>query len=114
MRLLPAGAEQVDDRVAARDEQLCDQPPVAPPPDRLGAHEARARPRQLRRERRLPRRGSHARGVAAEGREANAGEALFAGLAAPPATELERVAVRDTRACECLGERRLVELRIPA
>ena len=96
VRLLPAGAEQVYDRVAARDEQLCDQPPVAPPPDRLGAHEARAQPRQLRRERRLPRRGSHARGVAAEGREANAGEALFAKYRRPedylavPQEKLER------------------------
>src|SRR5690348_17002094 len=114
MRLAVAGAQQVDDLVSADVKQLGDQPSVATPPERLGAEEARDRPGDGGRERLLPFRGSHPRGVAAERRDADAAEQLLPGLAAPPAAELDCVHVADPGCTDRRGEGRAVELRMTA
>src|SRR5947209_18100419 len=66
VRPAPARPEEVDDGLAAGREELGDQPAVAAPPHRLGAHEAGRGLREGRRECRLPRRGAHAGGVTTE------------------------------------------------
>src|SRR4051812_48432687 len=105
MTLRAAGPQQMHDFVTAREEQLRDQASVALGPEGLRTHEARDGLLELRRERRLPRVGAHARGVAAERADANAREALLAGLAAPPAAELLRVPVGDPRVLQRRRER---------
>src|SRR5690349_19694427 len=112
VRLPLAGPDQVHDLLAAREEQLRDQPPMAAMPVGLGAHQARNRLGERLAERSLPVRRPHACGVAAEGRDADAREALLAGLAAQATAELDRVPVVDARRTERLDERRLPELRV--
>src|SRR5919202_1422317 len=73
-------ADEVEDVVAAGREQLGDQPAVAAPPRRLGAHEAGRRRREGALERLLPLGAGDARGVAPERRDANAREPLLARL----------------------------------
>src|SRR3989442_3421591 len=41
MWLAPPGAQKVEDQAARGDEGVGQHPPVAPPPQRLGAHEGR-------------------------------------------------------------------------
>src|SRR5919201_436780 len=72
-----ARPEQVDDLVAASRQELRDQPPVAPPPERFGAHEAGRRRGERLGEGGLPLRPAHPRRVAPECRDADAGEALL-------------------------------------
>src|SRR5919201_859269 len=103
----------MDHRVAARDQELGDQPPVAARPERLGAHEARRRLGQRFLERLLPGLGAHPRRVAAERTDPEAAELLLARLPAAAAAELDRVPVGDPRLAQRLSERRLPELRIP-
>src|SRR5438067_2132109 len=112
MRLSPRGAEQVQNRVAVGDEELGDQPPVAPPPNGLRAHEAGDGLRDLLVERRLPLGVAHPCRVAAESTDAKATEAFFARFAAAPAAELDRVAVGDACAGERVRDRGPVELRV--
>src|SRR5690349_8630780 len=85
VRLAFAGPDQMDDLVASRVQELRDQAPVAAPPRRLGAHEARRRFGERRRERFLPADGAHARRVAAKRRRPDAREALLARLSAETA-----------------------------
>src|SRR5690242_14605566 len=82
-----ARSEQVHDLLASCDEQLGDEAAVAAVPVALGAHQAQRGLRERLGERGLPLGRAHARGVAAEGRHANAGEALLARLAPEPAAE---------------------------
>src|SRR5205085_7358312 len=112
--LAAAGAEQVDDLVAARRQQLRNQPAVAAPPDGLGAHEAGRRPDELGLEGGLPVLRPHPCRVAPEGRNANAAEVLLAGLAAQALAEPDGMSVADAVNGERVGERSLVELRVPA
>src|SRR5579859_1120860 len=62
------GADEVEDLVTARDEQVCDQAAMAAPPERLGAHEARRRLGERPLQGLLPRRRRHPGGVAPERR----------------------------------------------
>ncbi len=114
MVLNPMRTDEMNDFVTTGDEELRDEAAVAAPPGCLGAHEARRRLDQRGLERLLPFGSSHPRGVAPEGRRANAAEALLAGFAGPSAAELQRVPVGDGRGIERLGERLLVELWVPA
>src|SRR5215208_1100503 len=107
-----AGPDQVDDVVPTRDQELRDQPPVAPLPRCLGAHQAGRGLRERLGECRLPLRGAHARGVAAERCHADARKALLARLAASAAAELDRVAVADGGGAQRLAEPLAVELRV--
>src|SRR5438105_14822639 len=104
----------MDDFVAPCDEKLGDQAPVAAPPDRLGAHEARRRASERLGERLLPCGSPHPRGVAPEGSHAQAGEPLLARLAAEAAAELDRVLVHDAGLLERVTQRALVELWVAA
>src|SRR5919201_6043200 len=101
------------DGFATREEELGDQAPVAARPERLGAHEAGHRVGERFLEGALPLLRAHPRGVAPEGRDANAAEALLSRLAAAAAAELFGVAVRDAGRAQGLGKRRLAELRVP-
>jgi hypothetical protein len=112
--LTPAGAQEVDDVLAAGNEQLGDQTPVTPLPGRLGAHERWRWLGQLPGKSVLPVGGSHPGRVASEGRDTDAAELLLAGLAAPAAAELDRVTVRDSRFVERATKGSLVELGVPA
>jgi hypothetical protein len=114
VRLRLAGPDQVEDGMSLGDEQVGDQPAMAPPPERLGTHEARRRMFQRTAVRRLPGVGRHPGRITAEGGRVDAGESLLTGLAAAPAAELDLVAVRDRCCAQPLGQRRLVELRMPA
>ena len=98
--------------IAARDEQLGDQTPVAPRPERLCTHEARRGLGERLVQSSLPLGGSHPGRVAAESRDPDAGEPLFTGLAPAPAAELDGVPVRDPGRAQRLRERRLTELRV--
>ena len=98
--------------LAAGHEQLRDQPPVAAPPERLGAHEARGGLCERIPQRRLPPIRPHSRRVAAERTDPEAGESLLARLAGSPAAELDGMAIRDSRTFERRGQRLLVELRV--
>src|SRR5689334_4688838 len=100
MGLRGAGPEEVEDVVAAGDQELGDQTAVAAPPERLGAHEARRRLGERGRERLLPFRAAHPRRVAAERGHAKAAEPLLSRLAAPAPAELDGVPVLDSRGCE--------------
>src|SRR5919206_2575834 len=84
-----ARPDEVDDLLAARNEELRDQAPVAAPPERLGAHEARRGLRERGGERLLPLRPPHPCGVAPERRSADAGEPFLAGLAGEAPAELD-------------------------
>src|SRR6266571_9172811 len=110
--LVPAGPEKVDDRLAAGDQELGDQPPVTPPPEGLGAHEARKGLGQRARQGLLPGVRSHPGRITPKRCGADTREALLAGFAAAPAAELLRVPVGDTRRLEGCPERLLVELRV--
>jgi hypothetical protein len=112
VRLVSTGANHVRHGIAARDEQLGDQTPVAPRPEGLGAHEARRGLGERLVQGSLPLGGSHPGRVAAKCGNADAGETLFTGLAAAPAPELDGVAVRDSGRSERLRERRLTELGV--
>src|SRR5579884_1802049 len=114
MLLCLAGSDQVDDLVAAGDEELRDQAAMAAPPEGLGAREARRRLGKRARERRLPFVAAHARRIAAEGGDPDAVESLLARLAAATPAELDCVPVLDPGCAECLAERALVELRVAA
>ena len=110
--LPPAGPEEMDDVLPASVQKLCDQAPVATPPERLRAHEARRRFRQRSDERRLPSVGAHAGGVAAKGGDAKAAEAILPRFSGSATAELGRVPVGDPVILERHGEIRLVELGI--
>src|SRR5690242_15883107 len=73
VRELLARADEVDDLVAPRGEELGDQAAVAAPPERLRAHEARRWLGERGGERLLPLRPAHPRGVAPKRRGADAG-----------------------------------------
>lgn len=105
--------DEVEDRVPAGDQQISDQPPMAPPPERLGAHETRCRLLERAIESLLPGVGRHPRRIAPEGGGVDAGEPLLAELAASPSAELDLVAIRDPGRAERRGEPRLVELWMP-
>src|SRR5512132_392776 len=100
--------------VAPRDEQLCDQPPVAAPPHGLGAEEAWSRLLQRRGERLLPLGPAHPRRVTPEGRRPDAAETLFTRLAAAAPAQRFRMAVLDAGLGKAARKRDLVELRIPS
>jgi hypothetical protein len=102
----------MDDSVAACNEQLGDQPPVAAPPERLGAHEAGRRICKRLGEGALPGLGSHPGRVAAEGGDSEAAEPFLARLAAAAAAQFHRVAVGDSRVAQGLRERGLSELGV--
>jgi len=112
VRLALAGPDQMRHRMTPSDEELRDEPAVATKPGSLGAHETRGRLAQGVGQRSLPLGCSHARRVAAE--RAQAREALLARLAAPPATQLDGVAVRDSRRLKGVRQGRLVELWVAA
>src|SRR5688572_25247570 len=95
MRLPTTGADEVADAMALGRQELGDEPPVAPLPGRLGAHEAGRRLGQRPGEGLLPLSLPHAGGVAPEGGHPEAGEPLLARLAAPAAAELDGVAIGD-------------------
>src|SRR4051795_8351784 len=97
VRLAVAGLEQVDHLVAPGMQELGDQAAVAPPPERLRTHEAGLGLCERRSESALPRCRAHSRGIAAEGGDPDAAEALLPGLPAQPPTEVDRVAVRHIR-----------------
>ena len=109
-----AGANDVHHLVATRDEKVGDQAAMAAPPERLGAHEAGGRVVQGGSERLLPLVRRHSRGVAPETRGSDAPVSVRIGLAAPPATELDRVNVRDAGRVERFPERRVTEMRVPS
>ena len=98
--------------IAARDEQLGDQTPVAPRPERLCTHEARRGLGERLVQSSLPLGGSHPGRVAAESRDPDASESLFTRLASAPAAELDGVPIRDPGRAQRLRERRLTELRV--
>lgn len=106
--------QEMDDFLAAGDQELGDETPVAPLPGGLGAHEARGRLGKLTREGVLPLRGAHAGGVAPEGRDPEAAELLLTRLAAEASAELDRVPIHDPGLGESVLEGPLVELRVPA
>src|SRR6266508_2179091 len=112
--LAPAGTQEMDHGVAAGDEELRDQPPVAAPPKCLGAHEAGRGLGKLLGESFLPLLRPHPCGVTAEGADPDAGEALLARLAGAPPAELDGMAVRDTGLLQPVSKRHLVELRVAA
>ncbi len=112
--LLPrTGPDQVLDLVASSAQQLGDQPAVATPPERLGAHEARRRAGERVGERPLPGLRPHPRRVAAECGHTDAGEELLTRLAASTASELDGVHVLDPRVVKQSGEWVPIELRVP-
>lgn len=110
--LLPTGAEEVHDMLAAGVEKLCDQTPVATPPKRLRAHQAGPRLRQRRGERVLPIFRTHTSGIAAERCHTKAAKSVLIGLTGEPSAELDRMPVADPRLLESRGESRLIELRV--
>jgi hypothetical protein len=110
--MLLAGAEQVYDVLAAGVQKLRDQPPVATPPERLRAHQARPRLRKRGRERALPIFRAHTSGVAAERCDTKAPEAVLTGLTGEPSAELDRMSVADRFLLESCGESRLIELGV--
>lgn len=114
MRLDLVRAEEVKGGMASGREQLGDEPPVAALPERLGAHEARGGLRERAGQSLLPGLRGHARRVAAEGRDGEAGEALLVRLGASPAPELHDVPIRNSRFWKGLCERLAVELGIAA
>ena len=114
MVLPPAGPEEMNDVLPASVQKLCDQAPVATPPERLRAHEARRPFRQRSGERRLPNVGAHAGGIAAEGGDAKAPELILPRLSCAATAELGRVPVGDPVSLEYGGELWLVELRVVA
>lgn len=113
MRLPTAGADEMDDAVALGGQELGDEPPVAPLPGRLGAHEA-GRPLGKRvGEGLLPLSRPHAGGVAPKRGHPEAAELFLTRLAAPAAAELDGVAIGDAGRLERIPKRALVELRVP-
>src|SRR4051812_11141258 len=72
--------QEVDDVLAARAQQLGDQPAVTSPPRRLRTQEACPRFLERAGQRSLPVRRPHASGVAPERRDADALEVVLAGL----------------------------------
>jgi hypothetical protein len=107
-----AGPDQMRHRMTPSDEELRDEPAVATKPGSLGAHETRGRRAEGVGQRSLPLGCSHARRVAAE--RAQASEALLARLAAPPAPELDGVAIPDSRRPKGVRQGSLVELWVAA
>src|SRR3954453_3958883 len=114
VRLAVTGLEQVDHLVAFSLQELRDQAAVAPPPQRLGAHEAGLGLCERRRKGLLPLGRAHAGGIAGEGGAPDAAEPVPPGFPAAPAAELQRVSVVDAGAFDGGGKRRLVELRVPS
>ena len=106
-----ARPDQMRHRMTASDEELRDKPAVATKPGSLCAHETWGRLTEGVGERSLPLGCSHARRVAAEC--AQASEALLARLAAPPAAELDGVAVLDPRRVKSVRQGRPIELWVP-
>jgi hypothetical protein len=104
----------MNDVLPASVQKLCDQAPVATPPERLRAHEARRPLHQRSGERRLPNVGAHAGGIAAEGGDAKAPELILPRLSCAATAELGRVPVSDPVSLEYGGELWLVELRVVA
>ena len=104
----------MNDVLPASVQKLCDQAPVATPPERLRAHEARRPFRQRSGQRRLPNVGAHAGGIAAEGGDAKAPELILPWLSGAATAELGGVPVGDPVSLEYGGELWLVELRVVA
>jgi hypothetical protein len=107
-----AGSEEMHDLLSASLQELGNQAPVAPPPERLRAHEAGGRLRKHLSERRLPSRSAHAGGIAAKRGNAKTVERVLAGLAGEATAELDNMPVRDPAFLEHRSERRLVELGV--
>jgi hypothetical protein len=93
-------------------EELRDQTPMATPPKRLRAHEARKRLRESRGERGLPPLGTHAGGIATERGDAQTAEPLLSRLTGETAAKFDRVPIRDPSVLERRLERKLVELGV--
>ena len=107
-----ARSEQVDDVDLPCREQIGDQPSVAAPGERLGAHEAWALSAQGVREGPLPFARGHPRGIASERGDTEAPESVLSGNARTTAAEARRVHVGDGGGLQLDGQRRLAELRI--
>jgi uncharacterized cupredoxin-like copper-binding protein len=112
VRLRFARPDEVDDVMASDDEEIGDQATVTALPERLRAHEAGSGFCKRRRKLVLPLAPAHARRVASERSDPHAAEPLLARLTAPPASELDRVAVADAFCGQGGRERLAVELRI--
>jgi hypothetical protein len=111
--LLPlARPEQMLDVLPADMQELCNQAPVATPPEGLRAHEAGSWLGQRSGERRLPPLRAHAGGIAAERGDAETAEAVLARLTGEAAAKLHRVPVGNAAFLEHRGESWLVELGI--
>jgi hypothetical protein len=111
--LLPlAGPEQMHDMLPAGMQELCDQAPVATPPQGLRAHEAGSRLGQRRGQRRLPPLSAHPGGIAAERSDSKTAEAILARLTSEAAAKLDRVPVGDPALLQHRGESWLVELGV--
>src|SRR5213080_1714783 len=80
VRLRPGRAHEVAHLVAARVEELGDQPAVALRPRRLGAHQSGCRLGERGIERVLPALRRHPRRVGPKACDVNAAVAIFAGL----------------------------------
>src|SRR5437763_6672777 len=113
MRLPHARSKQMDDAVPARRQQLGDEAAMAPPPHRLGAHEAWGRLRERGPQCLLPGGLAHPRRIAPEGRRSDAREALLARLATPATAKLDLMAVGDPGVRQRLRESVLSKLGIP-
>ena len=110
--LLLTRPEEMHELLHAGMQELCDQTPVATPPQGLRAHEARSRLGERRGQRVLPPLSTHASGIAAEGGDAKAAEYILAWLAGEPAAELNSVPIRDAALLEHRSKSWLVELRV--
>jgi hypothetical protein len=100
------------DMLPAGMQELCDQTPVATPPQDLRAHEARSWVGERRGQRVLPPLSTHAGGIATEGGDAKAAEYILARLASEPTAELNSVPIRDPALLEHRSKSWLVELRV--
>src|SRR5687768_6302306 len=112
MLLGVARAQKMHDLVPACGEQVGHEQAVTSLRLRFRAHHTWPEFLERRCERLLPFPRAHPRRVASERGRSDAAEPLLAGLAASPAAELDRVAVRDASIGKRRGECLLVELRI--
>ena len=114
MFLLLARPEEMDDVFTAGMQELCDQAPVAPPPEGFRAHEAGSGLRQGHGKRRLPARCGHACGVAAKRSDAKTPEIVLSRLIDEAAAKSQHVPIRDPALLEPESESWLIELGIVA
>src|SRR5438552_2835727 len=102
------------DMLTAGMQKLCDQTPVATPPERLRAHQAGPRLRQRCPERLLPTFRTHASGIAAERCDTKAAKAILIPLTREPSAKLDRMPVGDPLLRQSRRESLLVELGVVA